>query len=342
QEIGILAFWVIMPEEYGKVFASTSDHDVLLNSEREVFGAGHDELGYALLKRWHIPDYIALSCINSHSQPEPKSLGPTLQSCLAVSRYLADYFLYPHEAEKMTALNQAAQDWLGFDANVLIDVIKIMEVGLNAVEDLFEMNIHDPAEVSGILAEAKELLMIHDLSRMRDLEDKSQRDGLTGAYNRTYFDETLRREFNLAVQYNLPLTIAIIDLDHFKNVNDTYGHVAGDSLLAMVVKTVFDQIRQDDTLSRYGGEEFALILPGTAVAASRNLIARLKDSIADIAYKFDGRNTIRITASIGVAGYLENAAQLRDPRDLIKAADAALYAAKHAGRNQIMEWDGNA
>jgi HD-like signal output (HDOD) protein len=188
QEIGILAFWVIMPEEYGKVFASTSDHDVLLNSEREVFGAGYDELGYALLKRWHIPDYIALSCINSHSQPETKSLGPTLQSCLAVSRYLADYFLYPHEAEKMTALNQAAQDWLGFDANVLIDVIKIMEVGLNAVEDLFEMNIHDPAEVSGILAEAKELLMIHDLSRMRDLEDKSQRDGLTGAYNRTYFD----------------------------------------------------------------------------------------------------------------------------------------------------------
>lgn len=144
------------------------------------------------------------------------------------------------------------------------------------------------------------------------------------------------------MQYNLPLTIAIIDLDHFKNVNDTYGHVAGDSLLAMVVKTVFDQIRQDDTLSRYGGEEFALILPGTAVAASRNLIARLKDSIAEIAYKFDGRSTIRITASIGVAGYLENAAQLRAPRDLIKAADSALYAAKHAGRNQIMEWDGNA
>ena len=341
QEIGILAFWVIMPEEYGKVFASTSDHDVLLNTERETFGAGHDELGYALLKKWHIPDYIALSCINSHSQPEPKNLGPTLQSCLAVSRYLADYFLFPQEPVKMTALNQAAQDWLGFDANALIDVIKIMEVGLNAVEDLFEMNIHDPSEVSGILAEAKDLLMIHDLSRMRELEDKSQRDGLTGAYNRTYFDETLRREFNLAQQYNLPLTIAIIDLDHFKSVNDTYGHVAGDSLLAMVVKTVFDQIRQDDILSRYGGEEFALILPGTSLAASRNLIARLKDSIADIAYKFDGRNTIRITASVGVAGYQENAAQLREPRDLIRAADAALYAAKHAGRNRVMEWNGS-
>ena len=342
QEIGILAFWVIMPEEYGKVFASTSDHDVLLNTEREAFGAGHDELGYALLKKWHIPDYIALSCINSHSQLEPKNLGPTLQSCLAVSRYLADYFLFPHETEKMTALNEAAQKWLGFDAHALIEVIKIMEVGLKAVEDLFEINIHDSSEVDGILSEAKELLMIHDLSRMRDLEDKSQRDGLTGAYNRTYFDETLRQEFNLALQYDLPLTIAIIDLDHFKSVNDTYGHIAGDSLLAMVVKTVFDQIRQDDTLSRYGGEEFALILPGTALTTSRNLITRLKNSIADIAYKFDGRNIIRITASIGVAGYQENMTYFREPRDLIKAADSALYAAKHAGRNRIMEWSENA
>lgn len=338
QEIGILAFWVIMPEEYGKIFASTADHDGLLEMERETFGAGHDELGYALLKKWHIPDYIALSCINSHSQPEPQNLGPTLQSCLAVSRYLADYFLYPHEAGKMIVLNKATQDWLGLDPSALIDVIKIMEIGLSAVEELFEMTIHHPCEVTGILAEAKELLMIHNLSRMKDLEDKSQRDGLTGAYNRTYFDETLRREFNLAMQYNLPLTIAIIDLDHFKNVNDTYGHVAGDSLLATVVKTLFDQIRQDDTLSRYGGEEFALILPGTTLAASRTLISRLKDSIAAIAYKFDGGITIQITASIGVASYYENATHFQEPRDLIKAADYALYAAKHAGRNQIMEW----
>ncbi len=338
QEIGILAFWVIMPEEYEQVFASTTDHDTLLKNERERFGAGHDELGYALLKKWHIPDYIALSCVNSHNQPEPKNLGPTLQACLAVSRYLADYFLYPHDPDKITALNQSAQDWLGLDTDVLIDAIKNMEVGLSAVEDLFEMTLHDSSEINGILAEAKELLMIHNLSRIKDLEDKSQRDGLTGAYNRTYFDETLRREFNLATQYNMPLTVAIIDLDHFKHVNDTYGHVAGDSLLATVVKTIFDQIRQDDTLSRYGGEEFALILPGTSLSAGRNLIARLKDSIAAISYKFDSNSTIHITASIGVASYYENATWFNDAKDLIKAADSALYAAKHAGRNQIIEW----
>jgi len=338
QEIGIIAFWALMPEAYEKIFITTTDHDTLLKTERETFGCGHDELGYALLKKWHIPDYIALSCINSHCQPEPRHLGPTLQSCLAVSRYLADYFIYPQEAEKMIALNDAAQNWLGFDANALIEVIKIMEVGLNAVEDLFELKIHHSSQVTGILAEAKELLLIYSLSRMKDLEDKSQRDGLTGAYNRTYFDETLQREFYLASQYHLPLTIAIIDLDHFKNVNDTYGHVAGDSILAAVVKTIFDQIRQDDTLSRYGGEEFALILPGTSLVAARNLISRLKDAIAAIAYKFDGATTIRVTASIGVAAYQESDVNFFEPKDMVKAADSALYAAKNAGRNQIVEW----
>ncbi len=338
QEIGILAFLTIMPEEYGKIFSSTTDHDLLLKIERETYGAGHDELGCALLQKWHIPDYIALACIASHSQPEPKNLGPTLQSCVAVSRYLADYFLNPQEPKKMSTLTQAAFNWLGLDDAALVDVIKLMEVGLKSVEDLFDIKIHDSSEATAIMAEAKELLMIHGLSRAKDLEEKTQRDGLTGAHNRIYFDETLRREFHLSAQYQLPLTIAIIDLDHFKQVNDTHGHLAGDSLLVTVVSTIYEQTRQDDTLSRYGGEEFALILPGTTLAASRNLISRLKDAIAAIDYKVDGRYAIHITASIGVASNEPGVAHFKEPLDMIKAADSALYAAKHAGRNQIIEW----
>lgn len=338
QEIGILAFLTMMPEEYGQVFSSTTDHDQLLHMERQTFGAGHDELGCMLLQKWHVPDYIALACIASHSQPEPKSLDPTLQACVAVSRHLADYFLNPQDSKKMSALTQAARDWLDLDDTALIDVIQLMETGLRPIEDLFDIKIHHSSEAAAIMAEAKELLMIHGLSRAKELEEKSQRDGLTGAHNRIYFDETLRREFHLSAQYKLPLTIAIIDLDHFKQVNDTHGHLAGDSLLVTVVSTIYEQIRQDDTLSRYGGEEFALILPGTTLAASRNLISRLKDAIAAINYKVDGHYVIRITASIGVASNEQGVAHFNEPLDMIKAADSALYAAKHAGRNQIIEW----
>ena len=93
---------------------------------------------------------------------------------------------------------------------------------------------------------------------------------------------------------------------------------------ASAASDVYKRQRQDDTLSRYGGEEFALILPGTTLAASRTLISRLKDSIAAIAYRFDGGITIQITASIGVASYYENATHFQEPKDLIKAADYAL------------------
>jgi HD-like signal output (HDOD) protein len=171
QDIGILAFSVIMPEEYGPVFSSTTDHDTLLKMEREIFGAGHDELGYALLKQWHIPDDIANSCVSSHGQPDPnKEIAPTLQACVAVSRYIADYFLYPQDTKKVKLLTESAQTWLDLDPTALIEVTDIMGVGLNSVEDLFKITLYQPSETAGILAEAKELLMIHNLSRMQDIE----------------------------------------------------------------------------------------------------------------------------------------------------------------------------
>ncbi len=338
QEIGIIAFNAMMPDEYEPIYASTTDHDTLLRIERETLGAGHDEIGYALLKQWHIPDYIALACIASHSQPPPNGNDANLHACVAVSRYMADYFLDSGDSGKISALTKAAESWLNLDGDALKDVIDSMGVGLSSVEDLFEITIHHPSEISGILSEAKDLLTIQILSRVQELEEKSQRDSLTGARNRGYFDETLKREFCLSTQHTLPLTIAMIDLDHFKNINDTYGHLVGDAILVAVVSAIYGQIRQNDTLSRYGGEEFAIILPGTPLASAKKLMARLKDSIADISHKLESNQSVSVTASIGIAS-LDGSKHFEYPANLIKAADLALYAAKNSGRNQIIEWN---
>ncbi len=343
QDIGVLAFNTIMPEEYAPIMASANNYDELLKAEREAFGSGHDELGYMLLKKWHIPDHIALACISSHTQPPVATelIEPSLTACVAVSGHLADYFLAPNGSKKTDHVTQMAKSWLNLDGDVLSDVIDIMAAGLLPIEDLFEITIYDSAEIAGVLAEAKELLTIQNLSKIHELEEKSQHDGLTGARNRTYFDETLKREFFLSTQHNLPLTIAMIDLDHFKNINDTYGHPVGDALLITTVQTILGQIRQDDTLSRYGGEEFALILPGSELVATRKLMLRLKESIAAISYKLQDNRSVSVTVSIGVASSTDSHGKqnFKNTEDLVKAADLALYAAKDAGRNQIIEWN---
>lgn len=339
QDIGILAFDALIPEEYGALYAAALNHDALLKFERIAFGIGHDELGYALLKQWQLPDHISMACIASHSQSAPKEIGPAISGCIAVSGHIADYFLNPEENEKLVAAVEAAQSWLDLDNTALREVINIMGSELSLVDELFGITIHNPRDISGILSQAKELLMMQSLTKTRDLEDKSQRDGLTGAFNRSYFDDTIQREFLLSTQHNLPLTIALIDLDHFKSINDTHGHMIGDAVLIAAVRAMHGQIRQNDILSRFGGEEFVLILPGSTLALATKLLMRIKNSVAEVRYKLDNQRFVTVTVSIGVAANMDGEIHFDRPEDLIKAADLALYAAKNGGRNAIVEWD---
>ncbi|MCB1937497.1 MAG: GGDEF domain-containing protein [Nitrosomonas sp.] len=339
QDIGILVFFAIMPEEYESIFSATDDHDTLLNNERQAFGTGHDELGHAFLKLWNIPDYIALSCMASHCQPGPEAVStPGLHSCTAVSRYLAEYFLTPNKPGKLNNLIKTAQAWLNIDADVLGEVIDTMKEGLSSVEDLFEVTILEPAKISQIIDEAKELLALQTIAKVRELEEKTHRDSLTGAMNRKFFDDTIQREFHISLRHQLPLTIAMLDIDHFKKINDTYGHITGDEILTSFSRIVINQIREDDIFCRYGGEEFALILPGTPLNAARNVTTRLKDAITKNIHKTDDGHEIRISASFGVASCLNGTPHFEKAIDLIKAADTALLAAKKAGRNRIIEW----
>ncbi|MDP3172049.1 MAG: GGDEF domain-containing protein, partial [Polaromonas sp.] len=282
---------------------------------------------------------ISMTCIASHSQSAPKEIGPDISGCVAVSGHIADYFLNPGETGRIAAATEAAQSWLSLDSAALVEVIDIMGAEMSPVEALFEITIHHTKDISGILSQAKELLMMQSLVKMRELEDKSQRDGLTGAHNRSYFDDTIQREFILSTQHSLPLTIALIDLDHFKNVNDTYGHLVGDAVLIAVVRAIYGQIRQDDVLSRFGGEEFILILPGSTLASAEKLLTRIKNSIAEVRYKLDNQRFVTVTVSMGVAANMDGGMRFERPEDLIEAADLALYAAKQAGRNTIIEWN---
>ena len=162
----------------------------------------------------------------------------------------------------------------------------------------------------------------------------SATDGLTGLANRRALDEALAREVARHRRYREPVAVVLLDLDHFKQVNDTYGHAAGDRILTGTAKVVLDDVRASDIVARYGGEEIAIVLPHTETRGAALLAERIRASLASHVHLVNGEKVIK-TASLGVAA-LEADARALDAGELLERADLALYEAKRGGRNRVV------
>jgi diguanylate cyclase (GGDEF)-like protein len=163
-------------------------------------------------------------------------------------------------------------------------------------------------------------------------------DKLTGLYNRAYFDDQIEREIERANRMGTSVALLMADLDHFKRINDTYGHQAGDQALAHLAVIIRQNIRQIDVAARYGGEEFAILLPSITRARAVRTAERLRRVVADTKFEgaVPGLNDVRLSISLGVALYPDDAATAKQ---LIDRADrVALYAAKNRGRNRVVSW----
>ena len=156
-------------------------------------------------------------------------------------------------------------------------------------------------------------------------------DGLTQISNKRFFMETLEREIARGQRYQRPLSLVMFDLDHFKAINDTYGHLAGDYVLKHLASAVKGRIRREDVFARYGGEEFAIVIPEIAISTAVTFAEKIRQLVELHEFRFE-KTPIAVTISVGVAG---TERQQVDPEALIKQADDNLYAAKAAGRNQV-------
>jgi len=159
------------------------------------------------------------------------------------------------------------------------------------------------------------------------------RDWLTQTYNKRYFDQALATEFLFASRHNSLLSLLMLDLDHFKNINDTYGHVAGDFILKEFCRQLTANLRKEESVARFGGEEFVILARGTNAEGASVLAERCRAAIASARFDFEG-TIIPLTVSIGVASYPHKSISCAD--DLVSAADAALYQAKNSGRNRVV------
>ncbi len=168
-------------------------------------------------------------------------------------------------------------------------------------------------------------------SRTKEL---SITDALTGLYNRRHFEQCADREFLRATRYKSDLTFAIVDIDFFKKINDTYGHLCGDKILKEVAFLLNESFRKTDIVFRYGGEEFVIILTETNAEAARIPLERLREKIESNTFKFKTQD-LKVTISLGYSSDVEEA---EDAVELLSFADSALYRAKENGRNQIRNY----
>lgn len=182
--------------------------------------------------------------------------------------------------------------------------------------------------------------MLRDITEYRMMAEELQKlaitDELTGIYNRRKFNEISFREFIRAKRNKTPLSIIIMDLDHFKTINDTYGHATGDDVLKTVAKSISASLRSLDIFARYGGEEFIICLPETSIIAAQKVAERIRLCINERVFHDEQNNVFKISLSLGVAQIKEFSETIEDA---IRDADKALYEAKNLGRNKVFVSD---
>ncbi len=242
-------------------------------------------------------------------------------------------------------LNQQSIGYSVYD--VLADYPVLLRLIRKGKSDLVELQVRHAGETSiyqcnlSLLINHRKrtwgkIVTLHNFTQTRELLDRleelSRLDGLTGAYNHRHFEKLASREIYRYRRYGGALSLILLDLDHFKLINDTYGHAAGDEALRAVVETLQSRLRQTDILARWGGEEFVILLPETNAEAAAQLAEELRRMLEQHPIVHKG-HSFQLTASFGVAGVSAPAQASLD--ELLRCADEALYQAKAQGRNTV-------
>ncbi|MDH5823410.1 GGDEF domain-containing protein [Luteimonas sp. RD2P54] len=346
QDIGALALMHALPARYASLDAAPGGVPPL-QRERALFGSDHAEVGAWLAARWNLPAY--LQRIIGHHESGPYRGDPEL-ACVSGSGLLADLWLRAGGAEELRAIAAELERRTGLSGPETAHMLERMSASAPELASLFEVRL-EPHEARGLQRQALELMVVRNLvevrdaadtrreiealkARTRDLSEQVRRDPLTGAYNRLQLEEVLQREFEEALRCKRPLSIAFIDLDDFKRINDRHGHLVGDQVLQEFSRCLNGRLRQTDLLARYGGEEFLIVLSNCDAAAARATLERILAEISRTPMALVDGVPLYITFSAGLACQ-GGSDQFASAEDLLKAADEALYGAKRDGRNQV-------
>lgn len=356
QDIGVLAIDKALPEVYEDSGECQFRHRWLSRLEVSKLGCDHACVGAWLLETWHLPEYVLQSVHYSHD-PASCQDGEYQKICaaVAISGELAEAVWTP-EDPYLDGAATMSETLLDLDRNELADLVDKIGSELKETAGIFDIDLGDPLVMEGMMDQAAETLAMRSLesikqtaelnevaeeleARTRELENQAQRDSLTGLYNRGYFDFTLGKEFDAAKRHGWPIALLFVDLDHFKSINDTHGHQAGDEVIRGAATLLRHNVRGTDVLARYGGEEFVIILPGTGANVASTVYERILKSFRETTVRTDTGSEIDVRASIGIAVQGDGGHEFESAFELINAADSALYQAKSNGRDQCCAYE---
>lgn len=353
QDVGVLAMHIALGTDYDAVIARAEEHhERQATIEMEVLGFNHMTVGAELATRWRLPAEV-VSAIRHHHAPEraPAEHRDLLRivsaaACAAAAMGEKD------DAIKVNRFVARVREWFDMDRPAAFDVFRRLGEGATELGRLFSLDTGEPPDIVGILGRANELMLQHQMqiereaTALRQTNDQLARqsitDALTGAANRKHFDETLQRFFEEATSSGKTLSLLFIDADRFKNINDTRGHQAGDAVLAELAQRLGGVVRATDLVFRYGGEEFAVLVPRADSHLAAGLGERLRRRVHDKLFQTGPSpdDQMAVTISVGVATFdPRGARRIAAPAELVRAADEALYAAKQLGRNRVVIHD---
>ncbi len=366
-DIGRLAMLRTLGEAYLPVVeaAESNERQYLIDCEQAALNFDHTQVGAGLLEQWGLDRCLIDVARNHHADVidlQNMDAAPHfgLLKTSAMASAICEYFCGRQLGLSLNRIKELGESLFGLDHQQIQSLLDQARQKIDAVAEMFSVDVSDVGNPQELLVMANEQLAqlaIRQQAAMsevalqqqnqfeqakQELESQNSRlreqaflDPLTGVYNRRFFDETLNKEISRCRRDHNLVGLVLLDIDHFKKLNDTYGHPFGDEVLCIVAKALSQSIRDADTVARYGGEEFVVIAHQPSPEGLTVLAERLRRSVECLQIEFEG-SPVKVTISVGAATLAANCDEADEIREnLIAMADRMLYKSKKHGRNQI-------